>query len=479
MNRKTVLFLINGFGIERKESYSIYDSSLMPTFDSLTKKYLFSTISSNVNNYYDGYRNASMDIQELYNYSILDKEIEDKKFQINPNLLKIKEEITTKKGNLHIFALADTSLKLITHLKETLKVLNPDKNQKIFLHFIMSSNTISDYKKLAEVFSKINIEFNNIAPIGFIMGLSSIDNNAKDVDINFFFKMFISKVGEKWQSFTQKFDVLYGTKVLPRDAKPFIVNSNFNLGKDDTFFVYNYDNIDLTKFINTLANIRYGNDNNNFTYHSLFSVASNIKIPYMYNSTTATNYFAKNLENIKASSLIACKKEQINIINYFLNGLRNEPNKLLTYIDIDTITTNPSILPSIINDNKQDLIILNFSIEECKNTKEIKDKLKEIDSYLKIVYDNMSGSKYSIIISSLYGISKVMLNERENICQVIFSGKVPFCFVDDFITRKSYLIADGDINGIFKSAYKNINKDSKYESLVEKQNGLYRLFFNR
>ena len=153
----------------------------------------------------------------------------------------------------------------------------------------MSSNTISDYKKLAEVFSKINIEFNNIAPIGFIMGLSSIDNNAKDVDINFFFKMFISKVGEKWQSFTQKFDVLYGTKVLPRDAKPFIVNSNFNLGKDDTFFIYNYDNIDLTKFINTLANIRYGNDNNNFTYHSLFSVASNIKIQYMYNSTTATN----------------------------------------------------------------------------------------------------------------------------------------------------------------------------------------------
>ena len=91
----------------------------------------------------------------------------------------------------------------------------------------------------------------------------------------------------------------------------------------------------------------------------------------------------------------------------------------------------------------------------------------------------MSGSKYSIIVASLYGISKVMLNERDNICQVIFSGKVPFLFIDDFITKKSYLIADGNINGIIKSAYKNINKNSKYESLVEKQNGLYRLFFNR
>ena len=45
MNRKTILFLINGFGVERKESYSIYDASLMPTLDSLSKKYLFSTIT--------------------------------------------------------------------------------------------------------------------------------------------------------------------------------------------------------------------------------------------------------------------------------------------------------------------------------------------------------------------------------------------------------------------------------------------------
>ena len=37
MNKKTVLFLINGFGVEKKESYSIYDASLMPTFENLMK----------------------------------------------------------------------------------------------------------------------------------------------------------------------------------------------------------------------------------------------------------------------------------------------------------------------------------------------------------------------------------------------------------------------------------------------------------
>ena len=90
MKNKTVLFLINGFGVEKKESYSIYDQTLMPTFDELSKNYLFSnsSIESHVNNFYDAYRNASLDINELYNYSVLDQEIENKKiFQnqcVNP-----------------------------------------------------------------------------------------------------------------------------------------------------------------------------------------------------------------------------------------------------------------------------------------------------------------------------------------------------------------------------------------------------------
>ena len=72
-------------------------------------------------------------------------------------------------------------------LSETLKILDPNRSKKIYLHFIISSNNISDYKKLAEVFSKLNIEFANTAPIGFIMGLSSIDNNATIILLSTFY----------------------------------------------------------------------------------------------------------------------------------------------------------------------------------------------------------------------------------------------------------------------------------------------------
>ena len=124
MNKKTILFLINGFGVEKKESYSIYDSTLMPTFDSLTKTHLFSTIESNVSNYYDAYRNISLDIKELYNYTLLDKDIvENKTFLNNQVFNHLKQNFDAKKSNLHIFCLVDTSPKIVNHLKEHLKTL--------------------------------------------------------------------------------------------------------------------------------------------------------------------------------------------------------------------------------------------------------------------------------------------------------------------------------------------------------------------
>ena len=217
------------------------------------------------------------------------------------------------------------------------------------------------------------MELAEYAPIGFILGLSSIDNTAKQVDINFFFRMFISKVGEKWQSFTQKFDVLYATKALPRNTKPFIVNSNFSLTKDDTFLFFNYDNLNLENFIETLRNISFGESKNNFSYYSLFKITSKIEIPYIYEITTSSNSLVSNLEHINATGLILCKKEEIPIINYFCNGLKNQASETLKFVDFTNYQNNPNQIVSIINQFDNDLIIVNYELDDCKNTLELKE----------------------------------------------------------------------------------------------------------
>ena len=83
----------------------------------------------------------------------------------------------------------------------------------------------------------------------------------------------------------------------------------------------------------------------------------------------------------------------------------------------------------------------------------------------------------TLIISSLYGMNKILKTDRGTNANVIFAGKVPFIYIDDFITGKNYLIEPGTINDITKSVYKNIKRDSNFDSIVEKKNGLYKLFF--
>ena len=67
----------------------------------------------------------------------------------------------------------------------------------------------------------------------------------------------ITEVGERWQSFKQKLDVSYGTKKAPTSIKPFVVNNGFALSNNDLVMIWNYDNIDLTNFINGIKAINY------------------------------------------------------------------------------------------------------------------------------------------------------------------------------------------------------------------------------
>ena len=197
----------------------------------------------------------------------------------------------------------------------------------------------------------------------------------------------------------------------------------------------------------------------------------------MYEQATSKYSIISNLESIKARGVILCDSSQVSIINYFCNGLKNEASDTLTFVDFKEYQDNPDSVVSVINQLDQDLIILNYEIDSIVETLKLKEKLKNIDLVLNKVLKNANGSKYTLIVSSLYGMTKTMTSDKGTNVQVVFSNKVPFIYIDDFITRKNYLVEPGTINDIPKSVYKNIRRDSKFDSIVEKKNGLYKLFF--
>lgn len=474
---KTVMVLINGFGVEHKRSYSIYSQELMPNLDKLTKKYMFSQLMANVNNYYDGYRNMCLEVNEMYNYSIYDEEFIKDGFKTNETLVSLKQELETRKSKLHIFCLVDNSEKIVEQVKNVVKELNLEKDKKIFLHIVLTSNSIEDYSKILTILSKFNVDLGEYLQIGLVIGLKTISNNTPITELNFFLRVFISEIGEKWQSFTQKIDVCYNMKQLPSLVKAFVVNSGFSLDKNDLFMIWNYDRVDLTNFIDLLKQVKYGEEFNSFKFYSLFEINYKEQIPYMINAHYATNSLKSNLELLDKKALIMAKKDHIKVINYYANGLESVNNERINFIEVDDYLFKPHELLGIIDKYDHDLMIINYDIESAKTVEELKMLLHNIDIMIGNIYENSKDSKYSMVISSLYGINKTMKNDKEEICNVIFNEKLPIIFIDDFITKVNYLIEDGMVNNLLPVCYMKMSDKFKRHSIVIKKNAIYKLFF--
>ena len=474
---RTILFLINGFGVEAKESYEVYDETVMPNFDKLAKKYMFSKIKSNVFNPIDGFRNMSLEINDLYNYRIYNREAVSGKIAASPTVSSINKELTSRNSKLHILCFVDTSLQLAENLKHFITLINKERNKKIFLHIVLTSNNYQDFPKILELLSKINIEIDEMATIGMIMGISNVLNSNPIIELNFLLRNMITELSEKWASFKQKLDVSYGTKTAPSQVKPFVVNSGFSIGSNDIFMIWNYDNLNISNFIDGIKMINYGATvNNNIVFYSLFPVTYKEAIPHILEFEIAKKSLASNMNGLKFKSMIMCERNEIQAINYYLNGLQMVNNPDISFIAIDDIKLDPNTIVNVINSYPQELVVISYNIKDVATVEELKALLTKIDIVIGAIYNNTEKNSYTIIISSLYGMNKVLPNAKGEICNVIYN-QVPIVFVDKFITKKDYLINDGTISDLFKVCYKCIKKEYMGETIVTKKNILYRLIF--
>lgn len=473
---RAVLFLINGFGIETKDSYGVYDASIMPNFDKLSQRYMFSKLESNVFNTIDGFRSMSLEMNDLYNYGIYDRDAESGKVAASEVASEINTELGNRKSKLHLFCFVDTSLKIVDNLKHFITLINKDKSKKIFIHIVLTSNNYQDFPKILEVLSKINIELGDMASIGMIMGLSNVLNSNSTVELNFLLRNMITEMGEKWTSFKQKLDFSYGTKASPSLVKPFVVNSGFSVACNDLFMIWNYDSVDISNFIEGVRLIDYGKDPNTIKFYSLFKINYKEEIKHILEYEVAKKSLAANMKGLAFKSMIMCEKDEVQAINYYLNGLQMVNNPDISFICLGDKQLDSDSIVNVINSYPQELVVISYNIKEVSTLEELKELLTKIDNVIGAIYNNTEKNSYSIIISSLYGMNKTLPNASGEICNVIYS-KVPVIYIDNFITKKNYLINEGDISDLFKVCYKSIKKEYPGETLVTKKNFLYRLFF--
>ncbi len=449
--KKTVLFLMNGFGIEQIDSYNIYNSKLMPNLDSYTKNYLFTAIESKAYDLKSGYRTFSTASDLPLTYSLIDNYY--LKFSENKNLNFYLNSIRPE-GKVQLFLFYENE-KSLEHIKSFCNYIK-NKNNKIYLHLVLTSHNTNNYKEIDKIVTKISYDFKDIK-IGIIVGINQLMNQ----NLTSFMNLFKNEVGEKWKEVTKKISYLETSKIKPSDVKEFYMNEGFKFDVNDSLFFFNYEYYDISNFISNISTINNIND-----YCSLFEMKG-VKYP-MFAYPLSGISMANSLKKINAKTLILLNSENIKQINYYCNGLQNVVSDNICFAKTDD-GLNPNFLKSIIRDSEYDLIIINFQIDNVKTVAELNEKLSKLDTMLKVIHDFCVELKISLFVSSLYGMQKEIAVDNFVKATVNFSLKVPFIVIDPIFNKSNFSISSGNIYTMANTLYTNINPKNEGAVLIRKK----------
>lgn len=454
--KKTVLFLMNGFGIEQVDSYSVYSKDLMPNLDSYTNNYLFSSIESKATTLEDGLLNFSTGVKLPLSYSLVDRIYSD--YSQNKNFNFYTQNIK-ENTNIQLFCFIESD-RVLEHLKSFINFINSKCTNPIYIHCILTSNDIENYKEIEKTISRIHYDFNN-CKVATIIG----ENKLNETNLTSYMNMLQNQVGEKWKELSKKFNSLQNAKTAPNDAVEFIMNEEFKIEANDNFFFFNYKYSDMENFISNIGQVVDCSKT-----FSLFPIKG-IKYPMLAYPKSGIS-FINSLKKIDAKALVVSDSKRITNINYYLTGLQPINPDNISYVRTDNgFLENINNLKAVIEDNF-DLIIIEYNVGDCTTIPELKESLSKLDGLLKDTAEYCIAKEYSLFISSLYGMKKEMPLDNFTKYLVNFSSKVPFIVIDPVFTKDNFRIDIGDVNNLAHTVYTNINNNYSGGNVLIKKKGL-------
>ncbi len=456
--RKTILMLINGFGVERSGSTEVYSAKLMPNFDNMIKTYLFGNLVTTAGDYNNAYKAFSIPEQNKGQEDEIDYLIFEKKLDTNEVLKNARDSVGAE-NNLHIFYSVENIGKF-NQVRELLKVLNPNKDKKVFVHMVMTATSTAAYDGIKKIISKVAFELADYCKIGMVVGRNKI--NTDDV-----LRAFYRELGEHWNESEKKFDILQKEVVAPENAGVFIITGGFSLKENDTVMFMNYDDIEMEKFYNDFTKMPT-------KLYSLFPFKD--EIPFMFKKEEDRSVcFASTVEKHEIKILALTSEARINDINFYLNGMEKKKSPNITYAvnDMSLFATKEATI-SLIDGQPYDGFILDYTIAGYTRMDSIKKDLQAIDGVIKNISDAAKEKGYTFIVSSLYGIHVPVM---DGVVQKVidFSGKVPLVFQSNTFNKAEYALNSGGVYALAQTFLTNINDEVKSNKLVHKLSSIERM----
>ncbi len=478
--KKSIIFLINGLGIEKPGSYSISLDQDMPNLCRTKETSFFTTAITNSLEYRSAYQQFFMGDTYKMELDYIKENILNNNLVNNQVYQSFASNVSNQEAKLHIF-LEPTTERVVEQINDLVSNLNLPKNKKVYIHLLLPQLTVDDYNKLTEIINYIKYHIDERINVGFVIGKEYLSEKLTADEKKQMCKLLFYCSAERWIRTEEKLQSLKEQNIIPCKAAGFCANNDCYIQNNDTILFFNTRREDYDKFITSI----YGNAQEviknapiNIPVYSLLKLYSQYNINSFAENINYENSLSNNLQKYNKKALILTNREHVNLINFYANGLNQVNNPNIVFMILDESLYDYNTIVNIIDNSDYDLIIFDYFMDTSSTINNLKIGLRNIDKVLGNVVV-CSENKHSLFITSLFGLKKELPLADYNSEKVLldYEMQIPIFFYDYTYPASKYSLFPGDTNLILSSALWCLTNDPHIESLI-RQKGLLKNLFN-
>ena len=496
--KKSVLFLMNGFGLEVPRSFNIYKATLMPSLDKISNYYPFVSVFASgteiglnkgqLSSFKAGYTAFSSFGKPHKKANVIQAKMDDNSFFNSPVVSATINYALQNESKVHVlFCIGErTEDSQFMQLKNYCMFAHQKGVKEICVHVFLGDNSIKDMKVSSYYLKILKYHVTTLVPncrVVSIAGRKYLTDALKD-EIVGYYRMIVSGVGEIWTNYEETLDKKYEGKENDDNMGAFLTTRENIIKSYDSVFMFNYENSLGAEYLDILQHpeqyFPVGKFPTNIMINSLFEIEGNPNIPYAFESSLPDNYFFKSLPDDKRV-LILADQDRIEYISKCLNGFRNEFKPNINVYPIADKKRRFELLAqylgAYLNQGTYDLIIADCDLFNEKVDQKTIDQLRTnmslMDKCLNVAYTRCIENDYTLYCTSLYGI-KTQLFLSKTYEQIDFSQKTPFIIAGKNVTRaNTSLPIDGNFTQVANLLLQNMgvmSEEDKKASLVVNKN---------
>lgn len=457
--KKVILCILDGVGIREVKKGNAFLNTSKKTFDFLWNNYPHSLLEASGE--YVGLPNKQMGNSEVGHTNIgagrivyqslelINKEIREKQFYKNKEILNIIDHVKKNNSCLHIFGLlSDGGIHShINHLYALLEMCRQNNLTNVVIHpFLDGRDTLPNValKFLDDLNSKLTNE-----KIGVISGrYYAMDRDNNWDRIKKVYDALVYGIGNK-NDYKSTILNCYNNNIFDEFIEPIIVNDE-KIKNNDGMILFNFRPDRARELFTALTNKDFNEfEHKNFDNLKLVTmmpVADTVICTNAYKHENLVNTLGEYIDNLNLKQLRIAETEKYAHVTYFFDGgiernLKKSKRILIPSPSVKTYDLKPEMSAYLITDkliqeldNNYDLVVLNYAngdmVGHTGNYDATSKAVEALDNCLEKLYKKAKENDYTMVIIADHGNCDYMIDDDNNVVTSHSVSPVP-CIITD------------------------------------------------